>query len=306
MADWPDRVLQQTNSTPGDDPFDSGPGTDAAREAYEFVVFVAWYLFLILCCIIPTACAYRRRRMMERRLASQSYIQRMAAHGLHFLGEGFLTPGTESEAMRMDRMRKIKEEIRVTTMTVGLKDLVTKPPAEEDAADDVPRDQAGGGTEQDHDTVTSQTDEEMGVGAGNASSSPMERDPGLAELTAEMEHTALILPSDAPNGNRRVPPACAICLSPYEVGDAVTHSPNEQCKHAFHHECITTWLAKKPESLCPCCRQEFCLLPYTTEASSETNPDSRDDSDDDNDDGGGSVLIGVNTNATTTLASSNL
>lgn len=80
----------------------------------------------------------------------------------------------------------------------------------------------------------------------------------------ELEHSALQLRSDVPNGNRLVPPACAICLCPYEVGDIVTHSPNEACKHAFHHECISTWLAKKPQSLCPCCRQEFCQVPPDT------------------------------------------
>jgi len=37
-----------------------------SKDFYEFIAFVCWYVFLIVCCVIPTACAYRRRRNAER------------------------------------------------------------------------------------------------------------------------------------------------------------------------------------------------------------------------------------------------
>lgn len=37
-----------------------------SRDFYELLAFVCWYVFLILCCIIPTACAYRRRRQADQ------------------------------------------------------------------------------------------------------------------------------------------------------------------------------------------------------------------------------------------------
>ncbi len=56
---------------------------------------------------------------------------------------------------------------------------------------------------------------------------------------------------------RNVPISCAICLSKYKVGDEVTWSSNSECKHCFHKGCISQWLSKKDNSLCPCCRREF-------------------------------------------------
>jgi hypothetical protein len=57
---------------------------------------------------------------------------------------------------------------------------------------------------------------------------------------------------------RKVPNCCAICLSPYDVGELVVWSSNVACKHAFHEECMMDWLCKIEDSTpCPCCRQEF-------------------------------------------------
>ena len=60
-----------------------------------------------------------------------------------------------------------------------------------------------------------------------------------------------------------VPNLCAICLDSYEQGQVVAWSSD--CRHAFHQDCITHYLAKKMiggETPCPCCRQKFCdLLP---------------------------------------------
>lgn len=56
----------------------NGSGTGAAtqppiagNDAYEFVAFLLWYIFLVLCCIVPTCFAYRRRRLLEARIQQQ-------------------------------------------------------------------------------------------------------------------------------------------------------------------------------------------------------------------------------------------
>jgi hypothetical protein len=59
-----------------------------------------------------------------------------------------------------------------------------------------------------------------------------------------------------------VPNLCAICLDSYHPGQIVAWSSD--CRHAFHQDCISHYLAKKMiggESPCPSCRQKFCDLP---------------------------------------------
>jgi hypothetical protein len=59
-----------------------------------------------------------------------------------------------------------------------------------------------------------------------------------------------------------VPNMCAICLDSYQPGQGVAWSSG--CRHAFHQDCISYYLAKKMiggETPCPCCRQKFCELP---------------------------------------------
>jgi len=66
------------------------------------------------------------------------------------------------------------------------------------------------------------------------------------------------LPNNGRNAGRSVPGFCAICLSPYAVGDEVTWATRSTCQHAFHSDCIREWLAKKDEQKCPVCRQDYC------------------------------------------------
>ena len=42
---------------------------------------------------------------------------------------------------------------------------------------------------------------------------------------------------------------CAICLEPFEAGQAVRTLP---CMHRFHAQCVDAWLALEP--ICPFCR----------------------------------------------------
>lgn len=50
---------------------------------------------------------------------------------------------------------------------------------------------------------------------------------------------------------------CNICLMDFEVGDEVSWSPNPECVHSFHKECLVDWLMVK--NICPVCRREYIL-----------------------------------------------
>jgi len=49
--------------------------------------------------------------------------------------------------------------------------------------------------------------------------------------------------------------SCEICLLDYKVEEEVCWSPNIECKHAFHRECIVHWLLKN--QTCPICRRDY-------------------------------------------------
>ena len=69
---------------------------------------------------------------------------------------------------------------------------------------------------------------------------------------------------------------CSICLMPYQEGDEVSWSPNDdgsKCPHEFHTECIRAWLLRHKE--CPMCRKTFL----------NNDDDNDNDNDDDNDRG---------------------
>ena len=40
---------------------------------------------------------------------------------------------------------------------------------------------------------------------------------------------------------REVLPECTICLNECKVGDRISWSPEQQCFHAYHEECILRW-----------------------------------------------------------------
>lgn len=48
---------------------------------------------------------------------------------------------------------------------------------------------------------------------------------------------------------------CDICLLEFEVDDEVAWSPNLNCSHTFHKDCILDWLMRKQS--CPSCRQDY-------------------------------------------------
>ena len=70
-------------------------------------------------------------------------------------------------------------------------------------------------------------------------------------------HLYLRLPVNNKDGSRRCVDAhCAICIGEYEAGDRVVWSGLDECKHAFHDECILPWLSKGKKR-CPVCRHWF-------------------------------------------------
>jgi hypothetical protein len=48
---------------------------------------------------------------------------------------------------------------------------------------------------------------------------------------------------------------CPICMECFQVDETVSWSPNANCVHAFHHQCIKEWLLRHGK--CPCCREVF-------------------------------------------------
>lgn len=55
---------------------------------------------------------------------------------------------------------------------------------------------------------------------------------------------------------------CPICWEGYKVGEKVCWSKNKQCSHAFHFDCMVTWLVD--HDYCPLCRS-----PYLTTSCSD-------------------------------------
>ena len=55
---------------------------------------------------------------------------------------------------------------------------------------------------------------------------------------------------------RRLPDVCPICWSDFDHGEEVCWSPNANCKHAFHVECMMQWLMR-PKDHCPLCRCNY-------------------------------------------------
>ena len=90
--------------------------------------------------------------------------------------------------------------------------------------------------------------------------------------------------ASSPATTRTVVGTCAICLNHYAIHESIVWSPNPDCIHCFHEDCIKSWLVRSsrrnamtstPLSLssshnptdqndqpCPCCRQPF-VLPVT-------------------------------------------
>jgi septum formation inhibitor MinC len=259
-------------------------------DAFEFLGFVAWYLFLVMCCLIPTTCAFaRRRRMMNAQLQQAQNHNHQAQL---FLTNFHFPSRMDEEQAEANQIIQVQEALQKTTILVDQNDLVRrdddsyKVPAEISIQEDEneTRQEEEKGTHQEEEKETHQEEEKETPQEEQESEEKETRahnkiggDVEMGELPsakedefylvedAERNFSHLQLPQDTTNGGRLVQAGCAICLCPYEAGDYVSWSPELACQHAFHHDCIASWLSKKRQHLCPCCRQEFIHLEPTTE-----------------------------------------
>lgn len=89
------------------------------REPLEFLAFAIGYAVLVVCCLVPTCIAYRRRRRMERRLVEQQaqLQRRLQESNLVFLRN------MRPDAMSLERMRTedITAQLDETTMVRALR-----------------------------------------------------------------------------------------------------------------------------------------------------------------------------------------
>jgi hypothetical protein len=54
-VDFVKRQLQQNSGN-------ASEKNESQDKAYEIIAFLLWYIFLVLCCVVPTCCVYRRCR----------------------------------------------------------------------------------------------------------------------------------------------------------------------------------------------------------------------------------------------------
>jgi len=121
------RLLQETpkptgcgvslNNRPSDEETnqekDSSGG--GGRDTYEFIAFLLWYSALVLCCIVPTYCGYRRRRQNDVRMAQQEQnINRWQTQAANMYAVAGLRQ--DSEQIQAHRTAHLEKELKLTTM----------------------------------------------------------------------------------------------------------------------------------------------------------------------------------------------
>jgi hypothetical protein len=75
-------------------------------------------MFLVLSCIVPTCCAYRRRRRVEARLAQQQFdLHRLQQHSNFFIIDQLL-PSVRNNSERFRRRRTEKRSEQLKEMTL--------------------------------------------------------------------------------------------------------------------------------------------------------------------------------------------
>ena len=116
-----DRFLDQasnSNSTNNDDTQDMASDSDR----FEFIAFLLWYLFLVFCCVVPTCCAYRRRRQAELRLTAQQQanLNQRLQHSNMYILSNMQRHANNSERIQQERKRLLGEELKATTMVRGM------------------------------------------------------------------------------------------------------------------------------------------------------------------------------------------
>lgn len=96
------RLLQSSSSNNTNDP-----------DVFEFLGFVAWYLFLVVCCIVPTACAYRRRRMQD--FQRRNHMQQQGQQ-VYFSNAFNFSQQQVQERQERVNVKEIQDELAKTSM----------------------------------------------------------------------------------------------------------------------------------------------------------------------------------------------
>lgn len=107
----------------------------------------------------------------------------------------------------------------------------------------------------------------------------VEDNPVVTKRDNDDEKNPIDQGQDTQNSFREIIPECCICLNDFKSGDVISWSPQHQCSHSFHEECIMKWfltLCERSEARrarrmngvgcnlqCPVCRQDFISLSET-------------------------------------------
>jgi len=92
-----------------------------------------------------------------------------------------------------------------------------------------------------------------------------------------VEESSLVVRTMPPKG---IAMTCEICLEDVLEGEQMRGSPNAECIHEFHLECILHALQRR--TICPCCRRdytEYVLLQEESPSSSSSSFDSSPNAD---------------------------
>ena len=107
-----------SNTTNNDDDHDDTHDMASDSDRFEFIAFLLWYLFLVFCCVVPTCCAYRRRRQAELRLTAQQQanLNQRLQHSNMYILSNMQRHANNSERIQQERKRLLGEELKATTM----------------------------------------------------------------------------------------------------------------------------------------------------------------------------------------------
>jgi hypothetical protein len=238
-------MMSSTSSTTSERFLQNGNG--AGEDPIEFLAFLVWYIFLVLCCLIPTCCAYRRRRIMERRLAEQQATmqQRLQQSNLLFLSNF----ANESAGPSLERVRTqlITDDLASTTMKLESHQFVPSAAAAAAATATTPQQAAtpatavrDGGEEgkerKDDDDLEAQM--EHSDNSNNEEHTGFIRLPNSVRVGGGDNTTSGPQQRGGEETSRLVSDTCTICLCQYDEGESVTWSTRPECVHAFHTQCI--------------------------------------------------------------------
>ena len=111
-----------SNTTNNDDDHDDTHDMASDSDRFEFIAFLLWYLFLVFCCVVPTCCAYRRRRQAELRLTAQQQanLNQRLQHSNMYILSNMQRHANNSERIQQERKRLLGEELKATTMVRGM------------------------------------------------------------------------------------------------------------------------------------------------------------------------------------------